>query len=61
VDAAEPDAGDAFAEQARYFVECVDSGAAPSRAPVEAAIEALRVALAARESARTGRRVELPG
>ncbi|WP_431246353.1 Gfo/Idh/MocA family protein [Leifsonia xyli] len=61
VDAAEPDAGDAFAAQARYFLECVDSGRAPERAPVASAVEALRVALAARESARTGRRVELAG
>jgi myo-inositol 2-dehydrogenase/D-chiro-inositol 1-dehydrogenase len=59
VDEAEPDAGDAFREQARYFVECVDSGALPVRAPVSAAVEALRVALAARESARTGERVAI--
>ncbi|MGN7799761.1 Gfo/Idh/MocA family protein [Leifsonia sp. 22587] len=59
VDAAEPDAGDAFAEQARYFVRCVDTAETPTRAPVGAAVEALRVALAARESARTGRRVAL--
>ncbi len=61
VDAASPDAGDAFAEQARYFLECVGAGSPPSRAPVSAAVEALRVALAARDSARTGRRVELAG
>lgn len=60
VDAATPEAGDAFAAQARYFVECVDRRAAPTRAPVAAAVEALRVALAARESARTGRRIALP-
>ena len=60
VDAAAPEAADAFAAQARYFVECIESGVAPSRAPVAAAVEALRVALAARESARTGRRVVLP-
>lgn len=51
--------GDAFAAQARYFVECVESGAEPARSPVGAAIDALRVCLAARESARTGTRVEL--
>ncbi|RDV45317.1 gfo/Idh/MocA family oxidoreductase [Leifsonia sp. ku-ls] len=61
VDAAETAAGDAFAEQARYFLACVDAGVPPSRAPVGAAVDALRVALAARESARTGRRVELAG
>ncbi|MFE4949765.1 Gfo/Idh/MocA family protein [Leifsonia sp. NPDC056665] len=51
--------GDAFAAQARYFVECVESGAEPVRSPVAAAIDALRVCLAARESARTGSRVVL--
>ncbi|MDN4598891.1 Gfo/Idh/MocA family protein [Leifsonia virtsii] len=61
MDAAQPDAGDAFAEQARYFLSCVDGGVPPERAPVAAAVDALRVALAARESARTGRRVELGG
>ena len=61
VDAASPDAGDAFAAQARYFLDCVERGTPPTRAPVAAAVEALRVALAARESARTGRRVVLPG
>ena len=58
-DQADTSAADAFAEQARYFVHCVEHGAEPARAPVVAAIEALRVALAARESARTGRRVPL--
>lgn len=61
VDAADPAAGDAFAEQARYFLACVDAGVPPERAPVASAVDALRVALAARESARTGRRVELAG
>jgi predicted dehydrogenase len=60
LDAAEPGAGDAFAEQARYFLACVEDGVPPQRAPVAAAVDALRLALAARESARTGRRVELP-
>ena len=55
-----PDAGDAFAAQARYFVECVEGGVPPARAPVAAAVDALRVALAARESARTGERIVLP-
>lgn len=51
--------GDAFAAQARYFLECVEGGAEPARSPVAAAIDALRVCLAARESARTGTRVVL--
>ena len=54
--------GDAFTAQARYFLECVETGAEPARSPVAAAIDALRVCLAARESARTGARVVLvPG
>lgn len=60
VDAAEPHAGDAFAAQARYFLDCVTAGVPTARAPVSAAVAALRVALAARESARTGRRILLP-
>ena len=36
-----------------------ETGTPPERAPVAAAVEALRVALAARASLRTGRRVEL--
>ncbi|MBW8871212.1 MAG: Gfo/Idh/MocA family oxidoreductase [Leifsonia sp.] len=59
VDEASPAVGNAFAEQARYLLECIASGTAPSRAPVSAAVEALRVALAARESARSGRRVHI--
>ncbi|QNE35658.1 Gfo/Idh/MocA family protein [Leifsonia shinshuensis] len=51
--------GDAFAAQARYFLECVERGAEPARSPVAAAIEALRVCLAARESAQAGARVVL--
>ncbi|MFF9564012.1 Gfo/Idh/MocA family protein [Leifsonia sp. NPDC014704] len=60
MDAAEPEAGDAFAAQARYFVDCATTGVPTTRAPVSSAVEALRVALGARESARTGRRVLLP-
>jgi predicted dehydrogenase len=60
VDVAEQEAGDAFAAQARYFLDCVTAGAPTTRAPVSSAVEALRVALAARESARTGRRILLP-
>ncbi len=57
VDALDGDAGDPFAAQARYFLDCVERGAEPARAPVAAAVSALRVCLAARESARTGARV----
>jgi predicted dehydrogenase len=52
-------AGDPFVEQARYFLHFVQTGTPPELAPVAAAVEALRVALAARTSLRTGRRVEL--
>jgi predicted dehydrogenase len=61
VDVADTSAGEGFAEQARYLLDCIGRGAEPTRAPVAAAVDALRVALAARESARTGRRVPLPG
>ncbi len=61
VDSADTAAGDAFAAQARYLLDCIERGEEPARAPVSAAVEALRVALAARASARTGRRVLLPG
>jgi predicted dehydrogenase len=54
-------AGDPFAAQARYFLECVENGTEPARSPVAAAIDALRVCLAARESARRGVRVLLDG
>ncbi|MGH1549755.1 Gfo/Idh/MocA family protein [Leifsonia poae] len=59
VDTADTSAGDAFAEQARYFLGCIEQGTEPATAPVAVAVDALRVALAARESARTGRRVPL--
>ncbi len=53
---------DPFVEQARYFLECIGAGAGPSRSPVASAVTALRVALAARESLETGRRMLLdPG
>lgn len=51
--------GDPFEEQARYLLECIAAGVRPRRAPVAAAVEALRVSLAARESLRTGARVVL--
>ncbi|MDL9980203.1 Gfo/Idh/MocA family protein [Microbacterium sp. ASV49] len=59
VDAAAGADGDPFVAQAAYFLACVESGAAPRRAPVSAAVAALRLALAARESLHSGRRVEL--
>lgn len=51
--------GDPFREQARYLLDCIDSGARPVRAPVEAAVDALRVALAARDSLHSRARVVL--
>lgn len=51
--------GDPFLEQARAFLHCVDAGLRPRRAPVAAAVEALRVCLAARASLRAGARVVL--
>ncbi len=58
-DALHGDSGDAFLAQARYFLDCVEAGVAPLRCPTDAAIDALRVALAARESLRTSSRVVL--
>lgn len=52
-------AGDPFLEQARSLLSCAETGARPARVPVEAAVDALRVCLAARESALTGSRVLL--
>ncbi|MFF2050391.1 Gfo/Idh/MocA family protein [Leifsonia sp. NPDC058194] len=59
VDAVAELPGDPFREQARYFLQCVTNGTPPERSPVRAAVEALRVCRAARESARTGTRVVL--
>lgn len=50
---------DPYAQQAEYFLRCVESHAAPERSPIEAAVAALRVSRAARESLSTGRRVVL--
>lgn len=58
-DALGEEAGDPFAVQARYFLDCVEHGLEPTRSPVEAAVQALRVSLAARDAARTGARVTL--
>lgn len=57
VDAVAELPGDPFREQARYFLDCVEAGTPPERSPVSAAVEALRVCQAARQSARTGLRV----
>jgi predicted dehydrogenase len=50
---------DPFLAQARYFLECVERGVEPLRAPVDAAVDALRVALAARASLGTGAAVAI--
>lgn len=60
MDALRPGSDDEpFAEQARYFLACVEAGSAPALCPTGAAVDALRVALAARESLRAGGRVLL--
>ena len=56
-DADPPD--DPFLTQARYFLECVESRAEPSRCSTEHAIAALRVSLAARASLASAGRVPL--
>lgn len=50
---------DPYTEQIAYFLDCVATGEPPVRSPVNGAILALDVALAARESVRTGRMVVL--
>ncbi|MCD2443849.1 Gfo/Idh/MocA family oxidoreductase [Agromyces sp. SYSU K20354] len=50
---------DPFLTQARYFLECVESQAEPSRCSTEHAIAALRVSLAARASLQSSVRVPL--
>lgn len=49
---------DAFAEEIRHFVHCCETGAAP-RVTLAEAREAVRIALAAIESAATGQPVQL--
>jgi predicted dehydrogenase len=44
-----------YAVQAEYFLDCIARGAQPELAPTEAAIQALAVSLAARESRATGK------
>lgn len=48
-----------YRNQAEYFLECVRSASAPDFCPVDAAVLALAVALAARESLATGTCVAL--
>jgi predicted dehydrogenase len=48
-----------FRHQAEYFLECERSGSAPAFCPVDAAVLALAVALAARESLQTGSAVDI--
>ncbi|WP_223693213.1 Gfo/Idh/MocA family protein [Leifsonia poae] len=59
-DAVHSDAGDAFLAQARSFLCCVDAGQDSRRSPTAAAVDALRVALAARDSLHSAARIELP-
>ena len=51
--------GEPFVAQARYFLDCVSTGSSPDLCPTSAAVDALRVALAARESLRASTRVVL--
>jgi predicted dehydrogenase len=51
------DPGDPFADQARYFLDCIASGNPPVDGSAEGALAALTLALAARTSLRTGARV----
>ncbi|MES2093327.1 MAG: Gfo/Idh/MocA family oxidoreductase [Actinomycetota bacterium] len=48
-----------YRNQAEYFLECVRAGSPPEFCPVNAAVMALAVALAARESIRSGRPVDV--
>lgn len=48
---------DPYTRQAAYFLECVTSGRQPSLSTIGSAVRALEVALAARHSLHTGRRV----
>ena len=48
-----------YRNQAEYFLECVRAGSVPEFCSVDAAVLALAVALAARESLQTGSRVDL--
>ena len=54
---AEDPPDDPFLTQARYFLDCVESRAEPSRCSTEHAIAALRVSLAARASLESAERI----
>lgn len=47
---------DPYVRQARYFLDCVESGLQPKLSDAGSAVRALEVALAARDSLRMGRR-----
>jgi predicted dehydrogenase len=49
-----------YARQAEYFLHCVDAGTSPALCPVDAAVWALRVALAARASLAAATRSQIP-
>ena len=50
---------DPYLAEVEYFARCVATGEQPTRSPIESAIAALRVSLAARESLRRRARVTL--
>jgi predicted dehydrogenase len=52
-------AGNPYAHQAEYFLECATSGIDPAFCPTDSAVSALAVSLAARESLATGRPVSV--
>jgi len=55
------DQTDAYANEVRYFIECIQAGIVAERATPRDARIALRVGLAAKRSAETGERITLPG
>ncbi len=52
-------AGNPYARQAAYFLECVRTGAEPAFCSTDSAVSALAVSLAAREALATGRPVQV--
>lgn len=48
-----------YRRQAAYFLHCIENGLAPDLCPTDAAIQALRVSLAAQESLRRGKTMRL--
>lgn len=57
-----PDAApdEPFVRQAAYFLDCLESRRRTDECPTSSAVLALRLALAARESLRSGRTIEIP-